>query len=95
MQVNFYATLRAIAGVKSVDVNFTAPSTVRAVLESVTRDHPTLAAELWKSPDELNDFIHVFVNGRETRYLPHGLETVLQPNDTLDVFPPVGGGDAH
>ncbi len=92
MQVNFYATLRAAVGTKSVDVNLTAPSTVRAVLEAVTRDHPPLATEIWESPGKLNDYIHVFVNGRETRYLPHGLETLLQPNDTLDVFPPVGGG---
>lgn len=95
MQVNFYATLRAIAGVKSVAVPCDTQTTVRTVLQMITNDKPNLAAELWKSPGELNDFIHVFVNGRETRYLPHGLETVLQPNDTLDVFPPVGGGDAR
>jgi molybdopterin synthase sulfur carrier subunit len=95
MRVNFYATLRAVAGGKAIDANIGAPITVRTVLESVTRDKPNLAAEIWKTPGELNDLIHVFVNGRETRYLPQGLDTPLDPHDTLDVFPPVGGGDAR
>lgn len=92
MQVNFYATLRAAAGVKSVDVPCDTPSTVRTILQIVTNDKPNLATEIWESPGKLNDYIHVFVNGRETRYLPEGLDTLLKPNDTLDVFPPVGGG---
>jgi molybdopterin converting factor small subunit len=74
-------------------VSAAAPSTVRVVLETVTRDQPKLAAEIWRAPGELNEFIHVFVNGRETRYLPQGLDTPLQPQDALDVFPPVGGGE--
>ncbi len=95
MRVNFYATLRTMAGGKTFEVAIATPSTARAVLEWATSDKPSLAAQIWKAPGELNDFIHVFVNGRETRYLPQGLETLLEPHDTLDVFPPVGGGDAR
>jgi MoaD family protein len=92
MRVNFYATLRAVAGVKTIDVSCDTQPTVRTILQMITNDNPDLAAQIWEAPGKLNDFIHVFVNGRETRYLPQGLETPLEPNDTLDVFPPVGGG---
>ncbi len=101
MQVNFFATLRSAAGGKTVNVNIAAPTTARALLEVVTSEKPQLASEIWQAPGELKDFIHVFINGREARYLPQGLETLLETRDTLDVFPPVGGGvpvvdgDAH
>ncbi len=32
------------------------------------------------------------VNGRDAPYLPRGLDTPLSPQDSIDVFPPVGGG---
>ncbi len=92
MRVNFFATLRSAAGRATIEVNAPVPSPARAVLEMVTCDKPPLAAELWQRPGELKDHIHVFINGRETRYLPQGLETLLETSDTLDVFPPVGGG---
>jgi molybdopterin converting factor small subunit len=40
------------------------------------------------------DHIHVFINGRQSIFLPQGLETAVTADDTLDVFPPVGGGSA-
>jgi molybdopterin converting factor small subunit len=36
--------------------------------------------------------VHVFVNGRDVQYLNNGFETVLSESDSLDIFPPVGGG---
>ncbi len=92
MRVNFYATLRQIVGGKTVEVPPPAPSaTVLAALECVTRDRPELASELWRAPGMLKEHIHVFVNGREISFLK-GLETPVADGDTLDVFPPVGGG---
>ena len=92
MRINFYATLRAKAGGKTIEIIPKTASTVRSALEAATRDCPPLHAEIWKAPGELNEFIHVFVNGREARYLPQSMETALRTEDTLDVFPPVGGG---
>ncbi len=92
MQINFYADLRPLAGGKTVDVIGDAPMTVRAALESVTSARPALGEKIWQAPGELFDHIHVFVNGRQSVFLLSGLETPLQSGDTLDVFPPVGGG---
>lgn len=92
MHVNFYATLRPIVGGKTVDVPLTAPQSARAILEMVTDKRNELAQEIWHAPGELNEHIKVFINGRQSVHLPQGLNTILQLDDTLDVFPPVGGG---
>jgi sulfur-carrier protein len=94
MQINFYADLRPPAGGKTVEVNVQAPMTARQVLETVTDSRPELGKKIWQSPGALFDHIHVFVNGRQSVFLPLGLETVLDSADVLDVFPPVGGGQA-
>lgn len=92
MRVNFYATLRETVGGKTVDVSVRPPTSVRTVLEAVTRERPGLAEHIWKTPGEVYEHIRVFVNGRDSSLLPQGLETPLEVQDTLDVFPPVGGG---
>ena len=95
MQINFYADLRPLAGGKTVEVNAHAPMTAREALESVTRLRPALAEKIWHAPGQLFDHIHVFINGRQSVFLPQGLETPVRLEDTLDVFPPVGGGSAR
>jgi molybdopterin converting factor small subunit len=34
----------------------------------------------------------MFINGREVVYLEGQFQHVLQPTDTVDIFPPAGGG---
>ncbi len=92
MQVNFYATLRTMAGGKSVQVALPEPSTALSVLQAATRDKPDLSAEIWGESGSIKNHIHVFVNGRQATFLPQGLDTPLTAADTLDVFPAVGGG---
>jgi molybdopterin synthase sulfur carrier subunit len=92
MHVNFYADLRVLAGGKAFEVNLVAPASARAVLEDLTSTHPGLAEKIWRASGELYEHIHVFINGRQSIFLPQGLDTPLQSDDTLDVFPPVGGG---
>ena len=95
MQINFYADLRPLAGGKTVEVNVHASMTAREALEAVTRARPTLAEKVWQPSGELFDHIHVFINGRQSVFLPRGLETPVRSEDTLDVFPPVGGGSVR
>ena len=92
MHVNFYATLRPLAGGKVIEVNVAAPARVLDVLQAATENKPDLATAMWSSPGILKDHIKVFINGRQSVHLPEELQTLLQTNDTLDVFPPVGGG---
>ncbi len=92
MKINFYADLRPLAGGKSVIVTANAPMTARQALESVTSTRPALAEKIWQAPGVLFDHIHVLIGGRRSSFLPQGLESPVQPDDSLDVFPPVGGG---
>ena len=92
MVINFYATLRLAAGRKQVEVDLSESCTVLGALELATRDRPALGAEIWEAPGRLFDYIHVFINGRESVFLPQQLNTLLSAADEVDVFPPVGGG---
>jgi molybdopterin synthase sulfur carrier subunit len=92
MRINFYADLRPLAGGKTVHVEIAQSTTARAALESVTRARPALAEKIWNAAGEVYDHIHVFINGRQSVFLPQGIDTPVQDGDTLDVFPPVGGG---
>jgi molybdopterin converting factor small subunit len=92
MHVNFYATLRQLAGGKTIEVSLPTPTPVLRVLQAATQNKPGLAEEMWQSPDALKSHIKVFMNGRQSVHLPQGLDTLLNADDTLDVFPPVGGG---
>lgn len=95
MRVNFYATLRAPAGGKTIIVDLPAASTACALLEAVTNSRPELASEIWRAPGEIKEHIHVFINGRQSIFLPLGLQTPLVEEDVVDVFPPVGGGSSR
>ncbi len=92
MRAKFYATLRRIVGGKAVEIGLEPGDTVRSVLLRLTERFPALKPEMWSCEGQLFDYVHVFVNGREFKYLPDRLETVLQEKDVLDVFPPVAGG---
>lgn len=92
MQVKFYAGLRRIVGGKVVEVTLQPEDTLRSVLNRLVEQHPDLRREIWGAEGQLSDYIHVFLNGREARYLPATLDTPLQANDVIDVFPPVAGG---
>ena len=92
IHLRLYATLRTAAEAKSLDVDLHPPVSVLNVLRAASALKPKLGEEFWDEYGELRDYIKVFVNGRQSLYLPDGLETMLNENDSLDVFPPVGGG---
>lgn len=92
IHLRLYATLRTAAEGKVLDVDLPPPVSVTDVLHAASALKPKLGDEFWDENGELRDYIKVFVNGRQSLYLPDGLETLLNENDSLDVFPPVGGG---
>jgi molybdopterin synthase sulfur carrier subunit len=92
MKVSFYATLRPIVGQKSVDIEIPAGATVRQLINAMVASYPALRPELLDDDGNLRSHIKFFVNGREVIYLEHQMETIVQPDDVITVFPPVGGG---
>lgn len=92
MKINFYATLRPLAGQKTVEFDLPPDITVRELVESIVTRFPPMRKELLDENGELYGHVHVFINGRDAPYLSNAVDTLLQAGDKVDVFPAVGGG---
>lgn len=92
MQVHFYATLRQIVGQKTVDIDIPEGSTVRDLIDEILELYPLLRKDLVDDGGNLYGHVHVLINGRDAPFLEDALETELRHEDTISVFPAVGGG---
>lgn len=92
MKVHFYATLRAIVGQKTVEVETPSDTTALQLVEMVSEKYPALRAELLDAENRFQRHMKMFINGREAVYLEDQFETIIRPDDKIDIFPPVGGG---
>jgi len=92
MKVNFYATYRPIVGGKTVEFDLDQALTLRQLVQAIIARFPAMRREMLDEKGELYSHVHIFVNGRDASYLEKGMETVIQAEDTLNIFPPVGGG---
>jgi sulfur-carrier protein len=92
MKVNFYATLREIVGQKTVDLEIPPGSTIGFLIRQMVDQFPALRLALVDAEGQLRGHVHVFVNGRDVPYLESQMDTVLKIDDTVSVFPAVGGG---
>lgn len=91
MNVRVYATLRPIVGGKEAQLTTGTGDTFRQMLEEMITRWPELKREFFDSNGELRSNIHIFLNGRDVRYLG-GLDTTIPENADVCIFPPVGGG---
>jgi molybdopterin synthase sulfur carrier subunit len=92
VQVDLYATLRLLVGKKTVDVSLPEGATVRDLLDAVVQRFPPLADQLLNQAGHLSRHVNVFIDGRGAPYLDDGLDTVLRPDQKVDIFPAVAGG---
>lgn len=92
MKVHFFATLRPIVGGKTVEFDTEHGITVREMLDVMIARFPKLRTELLDETGKMHGHVHFFVNGRDAQFLTDGIETKIQPDDTVNVFPAVGGG---
>ena len=93
MKVKVFATLRMLVNAKEIDVPGGPGDTIGQVLHRLVEHYPQLRSEIFTEDGRLQDRVHVFLNGRDVRYL-QGLETVIEQEDEIRIFPPVGGGSA-
>jgi molybdopterin synthase sulfur carrier subunit len=92
MKVHFYATLRRIAGQKTIEFDLDEGVTVQELVAAVVTRFPPMREELLDEEGRLYPHVHVFVNGRDAPYLDGALGTVIQATDKIDIFPAVAGG---
>ena len=92
MRVDFYATLRQIVGTKTVDFPLPDGSTIGHLLEEIFIRYPAMRSELLDDEGQLHGHVHVLVNGRDVPYLENTLNSVIHIDNTISIFPAVGGG---
>jgi sulfur-carrier protein len=92
MKVNFYATLRDIAGGKTTEFPADGILTAGQLLEAIVTRYPAMRRELLNDDGRLRGHVHLIINGRDVQFLEDDLETRLQSEDVINVFPAVGGG---
>ena len=92
MKVNFFATLRPIVGQKTVELSLPKGTTAIQLVRLFVNDYPAMRWELLDADENFLPHMKFFINGREAVYLPDKFDTVIQPDDKVDIFPPVGGG---
>ena len=68
-----------------------AAHTVRAALEQLGRDHPSLYRNICDETGSVRRHLNVFVNSSQVRDLD-GLDTALAPGDVVTILAAVSGG---
>jgi len=92
MKIHFYATLRDIAGGKTVELPLDHGATAREVLDAIVARFPAMKKELLQEDNKLYGHVHFFINGRDVQFLMDGMDTRIKPEDVITIFPAVGGG---
>ena len=88
--VKFFATVREVTGVKSIDLE---AENIRELLHLLVQTYGNKFKDTVLDNDtgELKQFFSCMINGKRIELLD-GYETVLKDNDAVALFPPVGGG---
>jgi MoaD family protein len=66
-------------------------SSVGEVLRSLAERHPDTARQLFGEDGSLNRYVNVYLNDEDVRVLD-GLDTAVNPGDTLVILPAMAGG---
>ncbi|MEW6400477.1 MAG: ubiquitin-like small modifier protein 1 [Chloroflexota bacterium] len=92
MKVNFFATLRDIAGGKTVEFDVDHGITARELLDAIVTKFPLMKKELLNADGRMYGHVHFFINGRDVQFMDDEFQTKIMEEDTVNVFPAVGGG---
>jgi len=91
MQVKLFGNLRRSTGQSTDQSAVTASgTTVQEVLLDLCATYPALRKEIFDG-QLLGPYVRVMINGHDIE-LAHGLNTVVNENDQIAIFPPIAGG---
>mgnify|MGYP002261803477 CR=1 FL=1 len=92
MRVSFYATLRKIVGQKHIEIDVPNPATLQEILDAVLIAYPSLRSEVLDEAGELDRYVHLFVDGRSSKFLADKMATRVNSEQSIEFFPAVAGG---
>ena len=65
--------------------------TIRAILNDITSKHPALKSVIFKDSSGLQEFITIYLNQDDIRFLS-GLDTPVNKGDSISILQAVAGG---
>jgi molybdopterin synthase sulfur carrier subunit len=89
--VKLSASLRTIAGAKTVDVPVRRNATARDLLRAIRQVNPALGERVIDDDGQLDGGIQFLVGGRHIDFL-QGLDTPIGDVTELMLIPPISGG---
>jgi len=92
MQAKFYANMRTIIGIPSLDVNDARVDTFRKLVAYLIERFPDAEQHLLDSNNELRQDVPVYVDGRNPRLSGLGIDTPLSPDSVVSFFSPISSG---
>ncbi|HKJ37778.1 MAG TPA: MoaD/ThiS family protein [Anaerolineales bacterium] len=92
MQVKFYANMRTIIGISSLDVDSAQADTFRSLIIFLAEKFPDARPHLFDADGELRKDVPAYVDGRNPRLLPAGIDTPLKPDSVVSFFSPISSG---
>lgn len=89
--VKLFAYLRELVDdINQLEIEMEEGSSVLQLLEEIFKLYD-IRDKIFEKENDLLEWIAILKNGREIKFLS-GLETILEPNDKISIFPPVVGG---
>ena len=91
VKIKLFANLRETAGVSEIEFK---GENIQDILESLLNKYPLMQDLIFNNvgdKKEIRTYINILVNGNNIQHL-EGLNTVLNEDDEVAIFPPVSGG---
>jgi hypothetical protein len=92
MELRFYANMRTVMGRTSLGINDSKVDTFRKLVFHLVDLYPESRSHLLDSNDELRPDVPVYVDGRNPRLTPMGIDAPLQPDSIISFFSPISSG---
>jgi molybdopterin converting factor small subunit len=92
MQARFYANMRTVIGISSFEVDDARVDTFRKLVAYLIDKFPEAKPHLLDSNDDLRQDVPVYVDGRNPRLSPLGIDTPLMPDVVVSFFSPISSG---
>lgn len=78
-----------VGGEKELEIEKAA--NVREILDNLSGQHPGLIERIVDENGELRRFVNLYVGDEDVRFL-QGLDTPIEPDQTVSILPAVAGG---
>jgi len=92
MEARFYANMRTILGTPSLEVDDARVDTFRKLVAFLIEKFPEARQHLLDTNNDLRQDVPVYVDGRNPRLSPLGIDTPLNPDSVVSFFSPISSG---